>query len=158
MGTRVLLLLILVLCSFIVPTHARIFGFGTKTSGTGEGQQQETADFGSLTGNEAYTQAQTLYTERKYETAALAFWAALMKGGSKFTVEEAFTGVLQSYKALNKVDEGFMFIADQYAGRKQIKEAMVYYEQVTTRCLTLDRVSILSDRAYEYDKHVVVVV
>ena len=129
---------IVILSSFLCWfSHARIFGLGTKTSsGTEERQQQqsESTDFGSLTGNEAYTKAQTLVSEKKYEIAALAFWAALMKGGSKFTVEEAFTGVLQSFKALNKVDEGFMFIADQYAGRKQVKEAMVYYEQVMNRC------------------------
>ena len=125
----IIILLLLILC-LLPPGHARIFGFGAKTSSTGEEQERESTDFGSLTGNDAYIKAQTLFRDKKFEIAALAFWAALMKGGAKFTVEDAFTGVLQSFKALNKVDEGFMFIADQYAGRKQIKEAMVYYEQV----------------------------
>jgi tetratricopeptide (TPR) repeat protein len=86
--------------------------------------------------NAVYARADALYAENEFERSAQAYWAALMKvgqadasGTAAYTVEQAFAGVLRSYQARGAVDDGYLFIADQYAGRKQMTEAMLYYEQ-----------------------------
>ena len=44
-------------------------------------------------------------------------------------VEEAFLGLMNSYSARGMVDEGYVFVGDQYTRRKQISEGLEYYKK-----------------------------
>lgn len=44
-------------------------------------------------------------------------------------VEAAFMGLLESYSARGMVDEGYVFVGDQFTRRKQITEGLQYYKK-----------------------------
>ena len=44
-------------------------------------------------------------------------------------VEDAFLGLMNSYSARGIVDEGYVFVGDQYTSRKQISEGLEYYKK-----------------------------
>jgi hypothetical protein len=44
-------------------------------------------------------------------------------------IEAAFAGLMRSYSIRGMVDEGYVFVGDQYTSRKQISEGLEYYKK-----------------------------
>ena len=122
--------LILLFCFTNLATRSRAKFWNTKTSDPHQQQQQGIKDeYTALSGDDAYKKAQELFAQQDFVQSAQVYWVAVMRGGTRHTTEDAFNGVMKSFEARGVMDEGLVFIAEQYAQHKQLSEARVYFNQ-----------------------------
>jgi len=85
----------------------------------------------SLTGQEAYAKGHSLYDVGEYEEASKYLWKAVRskKTGDAFTVEQAMSFFLQSYKQRDRLGEGYAFMASEYVVDNNIEAALQLAKQ-----------------------------
>eukprot|EP00980_Cylindrotheca_fusiformis_P017588 scaffold5517_cov135-Cylindrotheca_fusiformis.AAC.18 len=73
-----------------------------------------------------------LFAEGKYDKAAIYFWRAVLlqeQNADVYSVEDAFSGFLQSYSVQGRAADGFVYIAKESMQRNQKEMAQTYLQQ-----------------------------
>ena len=83
-------------------------------------------------GAASLAEGQRLFAEGNYERAAIYFWRAVLfqeQSGGAYSVEDCFTGFIQSYAVQDRAADGFVYIAKESFQRGQKDMATTYLQQ-----------------------------
>ncbi len=86
----------------------------------------------TLSGADSLKEGLRLTEIHEYEEAATYLWRAVLlheQSTKPYDVQAAFSGFLQTYRARNKLAEGFLYVAKESIGRGQMPMAKMYLEQ-----------------------------
>jgi tetratricopeptide (TPR) repeat protein len=84
----------------------------------------------AVTGDQAYDLAADLMDDKLYKDAADLYWkAVLLTTGNKvqYSLEEAYMSFMKCYQLMNKVDEGYLYIAKEYVARNDYGDNALTY-------------------------------
>lgn len=83
-------------------------------------------------GPDSLQEGKRLFDERNYDKAAIYFWRAVLlqeQNADAYSVEDAFSGFLQSYSVQDRAADGFVYIAKESMQRNQKEMAETYLQQ-----------------------------
>eukprot|EP00526_Cylindrotheca_closterium_P004303 CAMPEP_0113654424 /NCGR_PEP_ID=MMETSP0017_2-20120614/29149_1 /TAXON_ID=2856 /ORGANISM="Cylindrotheca closterium" /LENGTH=805 /DNA_ID=CAMNT_0000567571 /DNA_START=29 /DNA_END=2446 /DNA_ORIENTATION=- /assembly_acc=CAM_ASM_000147 len=86
----------------------------------------------TLEGPDALAEGQRLFAEGNFDRAAIYFWRAVLlqeQNADAYSVEDAFTGFIQSYSVQDRTADGFVYIAKESLHRGQKEMAETYLQQ-----------------------------
>ena len=126
---NLLIVLLIFLLITLVISKKKVKKSTKKSSSSSSSTKKSYVDM-ATTGDEAYDLASDLMDEKKYKDAADLYWkAVLLTTGNKvqYSLEEAFMSFMKCYQLMNKVDEGYLYIAKEYVARNDYGDNALTY-------------------------------
>jgi protein O-GlcNAc transferase len=83
-------------------------------------------------GPDSLKEGKRLFAEANYDKAAVYFWRAVLlqeQSADAYSVEDAFSGFLQTYSVQDRTADGFVYIAKESMQRDQKEMAQTYLKQ-----------------------------